>query len=283
MSGDPRRVNADLHCHSRFSDGVLTPTELVQRARAYGVELLALTDHDEVDGLAEAAAEAQRIGVRFVPGVEISVSWGGETIHVVGLGIDRANAALVDGVTRTRSGREERARQMAAQLERAGITGAYEGALRHVGNPKLVSRTHFARYIVERGVCADVGAVFQRYLSEGKPGFVPQQWAGLDEAVGWIRCAGGIAVLAHPGRYRLDDTALWALMDGFRAAGGEGIEVVCGSHRPDQYARFAMHATEFGFAASRGSDFHAPGEGSVELGCLPALPDSLRPVWAAWQ
>lgn len=283
MTRDARQINADLHSHSRYSDGVLAPAELVRRAHAHGVELFALTDHDELGGLAEAAAEARRLGLRFVPGVEISVSWGAETIHVVGLNVDAASASLVEGVARTRSGRDARARRIAEQLEQAGIPDAYEGALRHVGNPNLVSRTHFARYIVERGVCADVGAVFERFLTEGRPGFVAQQWARLGEAVEWIRTAGGVAVLAHPGRYRLGDTALWALMDTFRAAGGEGIEVVCGSHRPDEYARFARHATEFGFVASRGSDFHAPGEGRVELGGLPVLPEPLRPVWAAWQ
>ena len=279
---DPWRMNVDLHCHSCMSDGVLRPAELARRAHANGVEVLALTDHDEVSGLAEAAQAAAELGMRFVPGVEVSVTWGGETIHVVGLRVNAGDPALAEGLARTREGRDARGREIAEQLAAVGIPGAWEGALRYVGNPALVSRTHFARYIVERGVCRDVKEVFQRFLVEGKPGFVPHRWARLAEAVAWIRDAGGIAVLAHPGRYRLDDNAMWALMSEFRDAGGEGIEVVCGSHSRDQYRRFARHALEFGFRASRGSDFHGPGESHVELGSLPPLPDSVVPVWYDW-
>ncbi|HMM50616.1 MAG TPA: 3',5'-nucleoside bisphosphate phosphatase [Burkholderiaceae bacterium] len=282
LPGDPLRLNADLHAHSRVSDGVLAPAEVVRRAHAHGVQLFALTDHDEVGGLAEAATAASALGLVFVPGVEVSVSWGGETIHVVGLRIDPGCRALCDGLARTRSGRDARAREMAEDLARAGIAGAYDGALRFVGNPAMVGRTHFARYIVELGVCRDVAEVFQRYLSEGKPGFVAHRWASLADAVGWIRGAGGIAVLAHPGRYRLDETALWALIAAFRDAGGEGIEVVSGSHTRDQYRRFAQVAREFGLRASRGSDFHGPDESRVELGSLPPLPETLVPVWLDW-
>lgn len=275
-------LNADLHCHSDRSDGTLAPSELVRRAHAHGVDLLALTDHDELGGLAEAAAEAARLGLRFVPGVEVSVTWGGETVHVVGLDVDAGCAALVEGLARTRAGRDERAREMAAQLAEAGIPGAYEGACRYVGNPQLISRTHFARYLVERGVCRDVGEVFGRYLSEGRPGYVAHRWATLPEAVGWIRAAGGTAVLAHPGRYRLGRTALDAMIEEFRALGGEGIEVVCGSHAPWQYDEFARRARDFRLRASRGSDFHGPGESRVELGALPPLPGDLVPVWRDW-
>lgn len=279
---DPWRVNADLHCHSTRSDGVLSPTELVTRAHANGVQMLALTDHDELSGLAEAGEAAGALGLPFVPGVEISVTWADHTIHIVGLNIDRRNQALIDGLSRVRSGRDGRAREMAAQLERVGITGAYEGALRHVGNPSLVSRTHFARFLVDAGVCESVNDVFQRFLIEGKPGFVPQRWATLSEAVRWIIDAGGCAVMAHPGRYRVTDTALWALMSEFREAGGEAIEVITGSHTRDQYHRFARVALEFGFRASRGSDFHGPLESRVDLGGLPPLPDGVVPLWVDW-
>lgn len=278
----PIAFDADLHCHSRVSDGMLAPAQVVSRAHAAGVRLHALTDHDELAGIPEAAAEARRLGMAFVAGVEISVSWGGETIHVVGLRVDPDNPTLVEGLARTRGGRDARAREMGEQLERAGVPDAYAGALKHVGNPALISRTHFARHIVDSGICADVSEVFRHYLSEGRPGFVPHRWAALDEAVGWIRGAGGVAILAHPGRYRLDEGRLWALMDEFRQAGGEGIEVVSGSHTPDQYRRFAGHAREFGFLASRGSDFHAPGESRVDFGGLPPLPDSVVPVWRDW-
>lgn len=277
-----RRINADLHAHSNVSDGALAPAALVRRAHACGVELFALTDHDELGGLAEAATAAQALGLPFVAGVEISVSWARETIHVVGLRVDPGCSELRDGLARTRSGRDDRAREIGVQLARAGIHGAYEGALRHVANPAMVGRTHFARFVVEAGACRDVRHVFQNYLVDGKPGFVPHRWAELDAALGWIRAAGGVAVLAHPGRYRLDDGEMWALIGAFREAGGSAIEVVSGSHAAEHYPRFARLAREFGLAASRGSDFHAPLESRFEPGSLPPLPDGLAAVWADW-
>ncbi len=279
---DPWRLNADLHCHSSISDGTLAPEDVVARAHARGVQLLALTDHDELGGQARAAAAARSLGLAYVTGIEISVTWAGETVHVIGLGIDPGEPRLAAGISGVRSGRRARALEMAEQLRVAGIEGAWDGALRHVGNPDLVSRTHFARHLVESGVCADIGEVFQRYLVQGRPGYVPHRWARLSEAVGWIAGAGGTAVLAHPGRYRLNDTALWALIEEFREAGGTAIEVVCGSHTRDQYGRFARIAREFDLRASRGSDFHGPGESRVELGSLPDLPDAVVPVWADW-
>ena len=279
---DPWRCNADLHCHSNMSDGVLPPAELTRRAAAQGVELFSLTDHDEICSQQEAAETAAKLGMDYVGGVEISVSWGGETIHVVGLRIDWTNPELVSGLARTRAGRDARAREIASELERAGIAEAWQGALRHVGNPALISRAHFARYIVELGICEDVSEVFRKYLIAGKPGYVEHRWARLSEAVEWIRGAGGVAVLAHPGRYRLNETALWALIGEFRTLGGAAIEVVCGSHTRDQYRRFARVALESGLAASRGADFHAPGERHTELGALPLLPDSVVPVWKDW-
>jgi len=275
-------LNADLHCHSNFSDGVLSPGQLVERAAAHGVELFALTDHDEIGGQASAAQAARACGLAYVGGVEISVSWGGETVHVVGLRIDWENEELGQGLARTRAGRDQRAREMATALEAAGIPDAYQGALRHVGNPALISRTHFARHIVDAGICSDINEVFRKYLVEGKPGYVEHRWARLEEAVGWIRGAGGVAILAHPGRYRFNDTQLWALIDRFRDLGGEALEVVCGSHSREQYARFTRITREAGLKASRGSDFHAPGERHIELGKLPPLPDTLEPVWADW-
>jgi hypothetical protein len=272
-------LNADLHSHSTFSDGTLSPRDLVRRAAEQGVELFALTDHDELGGLAEAAAGAGEFGLAFVPGVEISVTWAERTVHVVGLGIDPANAALRDGLATVRSGRTERARQMADQLAAVGIGGAFDGALKHVGNPQLISRTHFARFLVERGVCRDTREVFGRYLVEGKPGYVPHRWARLAHAVRWIVEAGGVAVIAHPGRYRFTENELWALAVEFRELGGTGIEVVTSNHGAAEAQRFAEMAIEFGFEASRGSDFHGPGESSAELGRVGALPHRLAPVW----
>lgn len=275
-------LNADLHSHSCISDGLLTPAELVRRAHAKGVELLALTDHDELAGLAEARATAEELGLRFVNGVEISVSWGDDqTIHIVGLGVDPGYAVLDVGLAHLRSGRDARARRMAAELDKVGIHGAYEGALRFVGNPALVGRSHFARYIVESGHVREVKAVFDHWLAKGKPGYVSHQWTTLQTAIDWIHGAGGVAVIAHPGRYRITKKELRRLLGEFRDLGGEAIEVLSGSHSDEGVAASARHAREFGFLASRGSDFHGPGESRIELGCLPALPEGLRPVWQA--
>lgn len=275
-------LNADLHCHSTVSDGLLTPTELVRRAKANGVELLALTDHDEIGGLAEARAEAAAVGLRFANGVEISVSWGeDQTVHIVALGFDDAYAPLVDGLAQVRSGRDSRARRMAEELDKVGIHGAYEGALKYVGNPALISRAHFARYIVELGHAKDTKSVFDWWLAKGKPGYVAHPWATMEDALNWIRGAGGIAVVAHPGRYRLTKAELHEMLAVFKDLGGRGIEVISGSHGDDETREYAHIARQFGFLASRASDFHGPGESWIDLGKLPELPPDLTPVWSA--
>ncbi|MGB4345247.1 MAG: 3',5'-nucleoside bisphosphate phosphatase [Burkholderiaceae bacterium] len=275
-------LNVDLHCHSHVSDGVLSPTDLARRAKANGVDVWALTDHDEVGGIAEARQAAAEIGLRFVAGVEISITWAGKTVHIVGLGIDEKNEALLQGLASVRGGRDGRGREIAAQLAVVGIPGAYEGALKYADNPELIGRAHFARYIVELGVQDSVSEVFRHFLVEGKPGFVPHRWATLEQAVSWIRAAGGRAVIAHPGRYPFDDLSFDALLDAFRQLGGEGIEVVTGSHTPDQYALYARVAQQSGMLASRGSDFHGPTESRVDLGSLPPLPANVLPVWHDW-
>jgi predicted metal-dependent phosphoesterase TrpH len=279
---DPHRINADLHCHSVMSDGTLAPTEVVERAHRNGVDILALTDHDELGGLAQAHSRARELGLHFVPGVEVSVTWAAETIHIVGLRVDYQNTELARGLYRTRNGRDDRAREIADQLAAVGIADAYEGALRYAGNPDLVSRSHFARYIVETGTCADIHEVFQRFLIEGKPGFVPHRWAKLADAVGWIRSAGGTAVMAHPGRYKLSEVYREQLMREFCDAGGQAIEVVSGSQAPGQFAEFAQTAIRFGLCASRGSDFHGPNESRHDLGSMPPLPKAVTPVWHDW-
>lgn len=273
-------LNADLHCHSSVSDGLLSPAELVRRAQGNGVELLALTDHDETGGLAEAAATAAELGLRFANGVEVSVSWGDDqTVHVVGLGFDAANGLLSEGLARVRSGRDARAARMAAELDKVGIHGAYEGALKYAGNPALISRSHFARYIVELGHARDTKTVFDWWLAKGKPGYVAHSWATLEDTLGWIVGAGGIAVVAHPGRYRLSRAELEEMLGAFKDLGGIGIEVISGSHSDDDVREYAHLARRYGFLASRGSDFHGPGESWVDLGRLPDLPPDLTPVW----
>jgi len=271
--------NADLHCHSVVSDGTLTPEQLAARAAANGVQLWSLTDHDETGGQQRAAAAARSLNMKYVTGVEISVTFADETVHIVGLGYDPENIDLRRGLARTRGGRGARAVQLGAGLARAGIPGAYEGALRYVGNPDLISRTHFARFLVEAGICRDTSDVFRRYLVEGKPGYVPHRWATLREAVQWITRAGGVAVIAHPARYKFSANEEYALFTEFKLHGGRGVEVVTGSHTDAEAVRYTGTALEYGLAASRGSDFHGPGESHTDLGQLPLLPGALTPVW----
>jgi predicted metal-dependent phosphoesterase TrpH len=280
-------IDYDLHCHSTVSDGLLTPTELVTRAAERGVKFLALTDHDDVDGLDEAAKVSAQLGIAFINGVEISVTWRSHTLHIVGLRIDPHDPALVEGLHQIRSGRRHRAELMAESLARSGIGGVLEGAYRYAKNPDIIGRTHFARYLVEAGHCKDVGSVFKRFLVKGKPGYVAHQWADLQDAINWIRGSGGIAVLAHPGRYTagrkaMGKTTMLELLEEFTEMGGKAIEVVTGSHTPPQYAEFARYATEFGLLSSCGSDYHGPGESYRDLGRLPDLPLECKPVWSAW-
>ena len=275
-------LNADLHCHSTVSDGVLAPAALAARAKANGVDIWALTDHDEVDGIAEARAAAAAIGLPYVAGVEVSVTWAGTTVHIVGLQIDETNAALAKGLAATRNGRLERAHEIAAELAAVGVPDAFEGALKFAGNPDLLSRTHFARYIIQLGVCSSVTEVFKKYLIEGKPGFVPHRWATLQNAVTWIRGAGGIAVVAHPGRYKFSDLAFDEFVLEFKRLGGTAMEVTTGSHSVDQYDYYAGVAARYGLLASRGSDFHSPNESRADLGALPPLPAGVTPVWHDW-
>ena len=277
----PHGCNADLHCHSTLSDGTLSPEALAARAKAQGVALWSLTDHDEIGGQARAARAAHALGLPYLTGVEISVSFLHQTVHIVGLGFDADDPALTAGLDTTRAGRDNRAKAMAQGLAAVGIAGAYEGALALAGNPRLIARTHFARFLIERGVCRDNGEVFRRYLTEGKPGFVPHHWASLRDAVGWITSAGGLAVIAHPARYGFTPNEEYALLHEFVGHGGRGIEVVTGAHSDAEASEYAGVARDFGLLASRGSDFHGPGESRVDLGALPPLPPRLQPVWQA--
>ena len=272
-------LNADLHCHSVVSDGTLTPEVLAARAAANGVELWALTDHDEIGGQQRAAEAARSHGMRYLTGTEISVTFAGETVHIVGLGFDADDPEMHRGLQQTRGGRGARAHEIAAGLAQVGIQDAYEGALRYVGNPELISRTHFARFLVETGVCKDTSEVFRRYLTDGKPGYVPHRWASLKDAVQWITAAGGAAVIAHPARYKFTANEEYALFSEFVGHGGRGVEVVTGSHAPPDYIKYTAMAKEFGLLASRGSDFHSPDESHTDLGRLPFLPGGLTPVW----
>lgn len=274
-------MNVDLHSHSTASDGALPPADLVRRAAAHGVEMLALTDHDRLDGLAEARTAARQSGIRFIEGVEVSVTWRGQSVHVLGLGIDPFDPALQAALAALRSSRFERAQRMAAQLAAAGIRDCLEGALRYARDPACVGRLHFAHHLVAAGAAVDTRAAFRRFLRPGKPGYVAVHGAALADAVRWIGGAGGRAALAHPARYALSAGALRTLLEDFRAAGGQGLEVVSGSHSSGDCSRFTALALRHGFAATRGSDFHGPG-GGAEPGALPALDPALLPIWSDW-
>jgi len=275
-------MNIDLHCHSTASDGLLKPADVVARAAAKGVTTLALTDHDDLSGLAEARARAESEGVRFVDGVEISVTWEGATVHIVGLQIDPKNPVLRSGLESVREGRAKRAEKMGDALAAAGVPDSLSGAKAYAENPSLISRSHFARHLVKTGRARDVKSVFQHYLVKGKPGFVQHEWATLADAVSWIRASGGVAVIAHPGRYEFSKSEMRVFVGRFGDCGGAGIEVVTGSHTPEQYVEFARVSREFGLLASRGSDYHGKGESRADLGDLPQLPDDLKPVWHDW-
>jgi 3',5'-nucleoside bisphosphate phosphatase len=274
-------ASIDLHFHSRASDGALSPEEVIRRAHDRGATLVALTDHDCLRGLDEAGRTAYELGLPFLTGVEISTTWGskGQTIHIVGLGVDAAHEELAGGLAGVRRGRVERAHEMAGQLADVGIEDAFEGAMQWCHNPELISRTHFARFLVESGRVKDVRTVFRKYLTPGKPGYVPHQWASVPDAVGWIVAAGGVAAIAHPGRYDLGRTLTERLIDDFKSAGGEAIEVASGSHSLDDMHKYALIAQRFDLWSSAGSDFHSPGEGCRDVGRTDDLPPICRPVW----
>jgi len=275
-------LSRDFHTHSTASDGTLPPGELVCRAREAGVESLALTDHDTVAGLAEAAEAAAGAGLELIPGVEISVSWQGYTVHVVGLNVDPGDPILRKGLAGLLEYRAWRAEEIGRRLERDGIPGGYEGA-RAFAKGELVGRTHFAHFLVQQGHARDVREVFKRFLVKGRPGHVPGDWASLEEALGWIHGAGGVAVVAHPARYHMTRSKLRRLLGEFRELGGEALEVVSGSHSKDDCYLMARHARDFGLAASAGSDYHGPENPWIQLGRLPELPPGCRPVWTLFE
>jgi len=272
----------DLHCHSTRSDGTLSPAAVVERAAERGVQVLALTDHDEVAGLDEARDAARECGIGFVDAAELSVTWHDTTLHVVALGIDPSHAGLANGLDAVRKGRDARARRIGESLAAAGIPDAFDGALAYVTSERLISRTHFARHLIEAGHARDMKDAFKRFLTSGKPGHVPHAWATLPDALGWIHGAGGAAVIAHPGRYKLSPAELRALVAEFRDLGGEALEIVSPSHTAGQYKDFAALARRFGLKGSCGTDFHGPGESRFDFGELPPLPPAVDPVWAAW-
>lgn len=275
------KLRYDLHSHSTASDGTLSPRDLVVRARAQGVDVLALTDHDTTDGLEEAAQAAAESGLQFVSGAEISVTWNQQLVHLVGLRVNPIHGPLQSGLADLRTRRDGRAEEIGRRLARCGIPEALKGARAYAGGG-IVSRTHFARFLIEQGHGRDMREAFDRYLAPGKPGYVSTTWATLEDAVAWICGAEGVAVIAHPARYRLTGTRLRQLIGEFKECGGEGIEVVSGSHSRDDCRTMADYARRFDLLASCGSDYHGPETPWMELGRLPELPPGCIPVWERW-
>ncbi|MGH8547607.1 MAG: PHP domain-containing protein [Methylococcales bacterium] len=268
----------DFHTHSKASDGRLSPSELVERARDNDVHFLALTDHDTTAGIAEARAAALKTGLNLIAGVELSVTWENQCLHIVGLDIDPQQETLAHGLESLRNLRDSRAREMGRRLEKKGITGAYQGASRLAG-AGMITRTHFARYLVDQHHCQTIQKGFDQYLSQGKPGYVQTPWVDLEKGVEWIQAAGGTAVLAHPKRYKMTATRMRKLLAAYREAGGLAIEVVCGNSNRDDICDSAVYAREFGLRGSVGSDFHSPDTPWVDIGRLKPFPDHVEPVW----
>ena len=278
----PHEMNVDLHMHSNASDGKLTPSELILRAEKNNVEMLALTDHDSLKGITEAKDSAQGKNIHFIPGVEISVTWGSETIHVLGLNIDPTNEILSSALHSIQDTRYKRAKAINQALVVAGLPSLLDEALEEAQNPGQISRTHFARVMKSKGICASMQDVFRNYLVSGKPGFVEHKWVSLKSAIEWIQTAEGLAVLAHPARYKLSAIHLNALLDDFSNLGGIAIEVATGSHSYSDIKKFQTIANQNNFEASRGSDFHSLTESRFDVGEAPPLPYDTVPVWARW-
>jgi len=274
-------VSYDLHTHSTASDGAYAPAELVRQAHGAGVTHLALTDHDSTDGLIAAQAEATECGLSLIPAVEISTSWHGKSVHIVGLAIDPDKPELQQGLARLQSQRMARAEEMGRSLAKKGIEGGFEAA-RELAGGGMITRTHFARFLASQGLATTVRAVFDHYLVQGKPGYVHTEWAGLEDAVGWIKSAGGIAVVAHPQRYKLTGSWLRRLLIEFKEAGGEALEVVAGNASLGDIQSSATAARRHELLASVGSDFHSPDSCWLKLGHLQELPKDLTPVWSLW-
>jgi len=272
----------DLHSHSQCSDGSLSPADLVALAVRAGVKALALTDHDSVDGIAEASAAAAGTGLTLIAGVELSAIWGVHNIHVVGLQVDIENPVLKAGLAQQAGARAERGRQMGAKLEALGLKGAYEGALALASSPDGLSRTHMAQWLFDAGHVSTIQQAFDKYLGPRKPAAVPMPWASLADVVAWIKAAGGVAVVAHPGRYDMSRTKMRQLLADFKALGGDGMEVATATEKPDMVAYLGRLSQQLELLASQGSDYHGKPAPWIALGRFPTLPAGCVPVWTAW-
>jgi 3',5'-nucleoside bisphosphate phosphatase len=269
----------DLHCHSNFSDGVLCPEDLVARAKARNVSVLAITDHDTIAGLGIAHKASVIHGLTLIPGIEFSSQWGKGGVHIVGLGINPASQELNAAIAFQEQARYARSEAIGERLARAGFPEALQGARRIAGGGTL-GRPHFAQYLVNIGAVANINAAFKKYLGTGKPADVKYQWPLMEQVINWIHCAGGVAVLAHPAKYELTRMKMCALVDAFAAVGGDAVEVISGQQPMALTQDLAKIVNSRSLYASCGSDFHIPDQPWQELGSFGALPDNSKPVWS---
>lgn len=254
----------------------------MSRAKAQGVSVLALTDHDTLAGVKPARSEAKAQGIELISGIELSTLWNGIGIHIVGLHVDTEHPQMQTAVARQLQSRNERAELIGQKLAKAGVEGALEGAQK-IAAGAVVGRPHFAKYLVEAGVVPTINAAFKKYLGAGKPGDVKQLWPDVAEAVGWIRESGGVAVLAHPAKYKMTRAKLCRLVEDFKEAGGQAIEVISGKQQPNTTKDLTRIALQFELCASIGSDFHVPDQPWQELGAIEPLPEVCQPVWTLWE
>ena len=271
----------DLHCHSNVSDGLLSPAELMSHAAENNVQAIALTDHDDIAGLSEASITAKSLNIIFINGVEISVTWKKRTLHIVGLNFDKDNKLLFQGLKKIRDGRYKRAQLMADGLGMAGIQGAMDGAKSYAKN-STIGRIHFAQFLVAQGYAKDISAVFKKFLTPGKPGYVDHEWISLEESIRLINGAGGDAIIAHPGRYDMGNKLYPKLFQEFKDLGGAGVEVMSGSQDPSQANYFSKLAANYNLFSSCGSDFHGKGISHRALGNVRSLPNDSIPIWTKW-
>ena len=268
----------DLHCHSTASDGALSPTELIERAHLQGVTTISLTDHDTTQGLDEALQAALRLNMRFINGIELSTTWENHCLHIVGLNINPDYALLKTGIRHLQTIRSERAQKIADKLARKRIPDAYAAVTAAAGRG-MITRSHFADFLLKQHHVSTQQEAFDRYLGQGKSAFVSTTWASLTDAVDWITQAGGVAVLAHPLRYKLTANWMNRLLTAFKDMGGQGIEVITGRSSPEEIILTGKYLARYDFYGSVGSDFHNPSNQWVELGRLKALPETIKPVW----
>lgn len=273
-------MNVDLHCHSNLSDGALSPQDLVALAQQRKVDMLAVTDHDNIDCYNEINRSMG--GIKIITGVELSTTWRNMGIHIVGLNMDLSNSTLLQGIDYQTKARALRAQLIDRKLNDLGLDNCLEGARRYSGGNQI-GRPHFAKYLVEIGAVSNMQQAFKRYLGAGKAGDIKQQWAELGDVISWIRSAGGVAVLAHPTKYNMTRTKLCLLLEDFVQLGGEAIEVISGSQTASITDSMSKLCQQFNLLASCGSDFHAPSQPWAALGMIPKLPDNNVPVWTRWQ